>query len=150
MRAHFLIVACSVLAGCSDPFGVRTLTELERARRRWEAWRPETYAYAVERLCFCGSKYRGPARVHVRGDSVMARVYVDSGEPVSATFAGAFPSVEGLFEILVDAYERHAHAVRVTYDPESGVPVDFWIDYQEMAADEETGVRVTESVTGSP
>jgi hypothetical protein len=38
----------------------------------------------------------------------------------------------------------------VTYDVETGVPIEFWIDYAENIADEELGFRVTESVASLP
>ncbi|MDZ7778429.1 MAG: DUF6174 domain-containing protein [Gemmatimonadota bacterium] len=43
--------------------------------------------------------------------------------------------------------ERDAHSISATYDPETGVPIDFFIDYEENVDDEELGMRVTEPVT---
>jgi hypothetical protein len=37
----------------------------------------------------------------------------------------------------------------VTYDPVLGVPVAFWIDYDEMVIDEELGMTVTEPIEPS-
>jgi hypothetical protein len=141
------LALCALLAGCSElGFDVRTLTDLERAQTKWERTRPESYVYAVQRLCFCPTDYIGPVRVRVQGHDVLERTYVDSGDPVPAAYADAFPTVDGLFAILADAYADDADDVRVTYDPVTGVPVDFFIDYLEMAADEELGMRVTEDV----
>ncbi len=151
--ARSLFLLCLGLGGCADlGFDVRTLTDLERAQRRWEGWRPDSYVYAVERMCFCPVEYRGPVRVRVDGDVVVERTYVETGQPVPAALADAFPAVEGLFAILLSAFDGDAHEVRVSYDPETGVPVDFWIDYEEMMADEELGMRVTEEVeaAGAP
>lgn len=147
------LLLCSSLGGCADlGFDVRTLTDLERAQRRWERWRPDSYVYSIERLCFCPIEYRGPVRVRVDGDDVVERTYIDTGQPVPAALADGFPAVDGLFVILASAFDEDAHEVRVSYDPESGVPVDFWIDYDEMMADEELGFRVTEEVeaAGAP
>jgi hypothetical protein len=152
MRYVLLTVACASLGSCDLGFGIRTLTDLEQAQRRWEGSRPESHVFAIERLCFCPVGYRGPVRVRVHADVVVERTYVDTGQPVPASYAEAFPSVDGLFEVLIEAYRDDADEVRVTYDPQSGVPLDFWIDYMEMAADEELGFRVTEEVTavGAP
>jgi hypothetical protein len=68
---------------------------------------------------------------------------------VPARFAEAFPAVDGLFTILRDAYEEESDDVSVTYEPVTGVPVEFFIDYLEMAADEEPGMAVTEDVVGT-
>lgn len=123
------------------------LTELEAHQARWERVGPASYVYAVERLCFCGADYRGPVRVTVVNGVVVERSYVDSGLDVPDPAAAQFPAVEGLFELLRSAYEAEAHEVRVTYHPTLGVPLDFWIDFNEMMADEELGMRVTEAVT---
>ena len=147
------IVICMGLGGCGDMgFDLRTLTDLERAQRQWERSRPDSYVYAIERLCFCPVEYRGPVRVRVQADVVVDRTYVDTGQPVPTAYADGFPGVDGLFAILLRAFDEDAHEVRVTYDPDLGVPTDFWIDYEEMAADEELGMRVTEEVVavGTP
>lgn len=150
MRIGRMVAACALLAGCGDlGFDVRSLTDLGRARAKWERTRPDSYVYAVRRSCFCPIEYLGPVRVSVQGDSVVEREYVDSGDPVPSMFAGGFPSVDGLFDILEEAYGGNADDVRVTYDPVTGVPVEFFIDYLEMAADEELGMRVTEEVVGT-
>jgi hypothetical protein len=63
--------------------------------------------------------------------------------------AELFPDVDGLFDILEDAFQRGAHSIEATYDPETGVPVEFFIDYIENAIDEELEMRVTEPVTAA-
>jgi hypothetical protein len=120
-------------------------SELERARALWEANGPSDYVYTVERLCFCG--YRGPARVTVEDGAVVSIVYLADDEPPVELTEELFPTVDGLFDILEDAIARDAHSISATYDPEMGVPVEFFIDYQENVADEELGMRVTEAVT---
>jgi len=150
MRIAGALALVWLLAGCSElGFGVRTLTDLERAQTKWERTRPESYVYAVQRLCFCPPDYIGPVRVRVEGAAVVERVYVDSGDPVPAAYADVFPTVDGLFAILAEAYADDADDVRVTYDPQTGVPVDFFIDDLETAADEELGMQVTEDVVGT-
>jgi hypothetical protein len=138
-----LLVGCCA-AGCSDlGFDVRSLTDLEKARARWERESLGPYVYAVERLCYCPVESMGPVRVVVAGSSV-TRTYVDTGDPVPPSMEHLFPTVEGLFDILREAYAEEAEEVRVTYDEDFGFPADFWIDYEEMMADEELGMRVTE------
>ncbi|MDA0329187.1 MAG: DUF6174 domain-containing protein [Gemmatimonadetes bacterium] len=143
-----IVFGGAILLGSCGTLGLGSsvLDELERNQERWERVAPAAYQYAVERLCFCGLEARGPVRVTVVGSAVSSRVYVDSGDPVPANFGESFPTVPGLFDILRDAIDRDAHEIRVTYDPETGVPIDFWIDYLEMAIDEELGIRVTEAV----
>jgi hypothetical protein len=135
-------VACGDLGPSDGP-----LAELEQQRDKWEATRPVSYRYGVTRLCFCAPGSLGPARVSVTGASVTARVYIDSGDPVPTQLAEAFPTVDGLFDILRSAMEGDAHSITVSYDATSGVPIDFWIDYVENVADDELGFEVVEGVT---
>ena len=137
------------LAGC-DIVGLDGAEgTLEDARERWEANRPASYVYAVARRCFCAATGRGPVRVTVTGQTVVSRVYVDDGSEVPAEAAEWFPTVDGLFDVLDDAHERGAHTIDVTYDEDLGVPVEFWIDYEEFPAAEELGFEVTESVVAT-
>ena len=138
-----LLNACGG-TGPSDP-QVRALDE---AQARWESLGPGSYVYALSRQCFCPLEYIGPARVTVDDGAVVSRVYVDSGDPVPAAYD--FPTVDGLFEVLRSALEQEADEILVTYDPDLGVPLEIWIDYEHMAADEELGYVVTEAVAAIP
>lgn len=134
----------SLLATSCDSLGPER-SELERARALWEATGPSDYSYAVERLCFCG--YTGPARVTVEDGEVVSVVSLTEQQLPIEPSEDLFPSVDGLFDILEDAMARDVHSITATYDPETGVPVEFFIDYQEFTVDEELGMRVTEGVT---
>lgn len=139
-----LLMAAS---GCSlTDVGPRAVDDLDEAWELWERVRPTAYVYGIERLCFCSEEGRGPVRVTVSGTVVTDQRYIDSGDPVPELYEDLFPSVDGLFAILRDAYERDAHSIDVTYDPQSGVPTDFFIDYLVNVADEELGFRLVESV----
>jgi hypothetical protein len=142
---HVILTAALSLAACSDSSFGPELRELDQNRAKWEAAAPASYVYAVERLCFCG--YFGAARVTVENGVAVSAVWVDpEGQPVEPT-TDLFPSVDGLFDILEDAFARNAHSVEVTYDPVTGAPTEFQIDYIEHAIDEELGMRITEPVT---
>lgn len=139
-----LLALAGTLAACADlgPGDEDLRAEIAANRRTWEAKRPPAYVCEVERLCFCGEDGRGPVRVRVVSGGVQARAYTASGAAVPSQLEAYFPGVEGLFDILEDAVERDAHQIQVTWDPESGIPMDFWIDYQANLADEEQGYRV--------
>ncbi|MDH3269946.1 MAG: DUF6174 domain-containing protein [Gemmatimonadota bacterium] len=132
------------LAGCgiSGP-GIDDLAELNRNRARWAQVRPAAYEYAVERLCFCALE--GPVRMLVTGSQASGHRFVDSGDPVPVDQREWYPTVEGLFDVVADAFGRDAFEVDVTYDPDTGVPVEIFIDYEQNVADEELGFRVTEA-----
>jgi hypothetical protein len=142
-RILILGLLATSLYGC-DAVGPE-LSDLERARARWESRGLSDYTYAIRRLCFCS--YVGPVRVTVENGAVVSLTPVGGEEPPFELTAELFPGVEGLFDILQEAVGRDAHSITVTYDPETGVPLEFFIDYDEFIADEELGMEVTESVT---
>lgn len=143
---RLLLVLALTLTSCDDDSFSR-LQELSTNRALWERVEPAAYVYAVQRRCFCGSSARGPVRVTVVAGEVVERRYVESGDPVPEELRELFPSVDGLFEVLFEAYRREAHSIEALYDPDTGVPLDFFIDYEENVADEELGFEVTELVT---
>ncbi len=108
------------------------------ARARWAASGPDAYTMTQSRSCFCPREITGPFEVSVREGSLVS-VLLD-GAPVPAERA---LTVDGLFDLIADAYAGEADEVRVTYHPTLGYPTDLWIDYERMAADEETGYNVT-------
>ena len=59
-------------------------------------------------------------------------------------------ATDDLFDVLMDAFDRDAHEVRVTYDEATGIPADIWIDYEENTADEELGFAVTVPIDTDP
>ena len=143
MRSLLALLGCLWATGCSDlGFDVRSLTELERAEIRWSRFGPDSYVYAARRICFC--PFDAPVRVRVESGIAVAWTYVGTGEPVPESMRPFFPTVEGLFAILREAYADGAHDVRVSYDPALGYPAEFAIDYEEHVADEELGMQVTE------
>lgn len=137
------VIAASV--ACSDLGPKSQVDELQEAQELWRSQRPLRYVYTIQRQCFCTEDARGPVRVTVDGETVVSQFYGD-GRTVDAAAAGWFPSVDGLFAVLRDAFDEGAYEIRATYDPQLGVPVDFWIDYSQNTIDEELGFTVTEAV----
>ena len=58
-----------------------------------------------------------------------------------------FRTIDGLFDLVQDAYDQSAHEVQVDFDPGRGYPTRIWIDYVEMMADEEMGFTLLSDVT---
>jgi hypothetical protein len=57
-----------------------------------------------------------------------------------------FRTIDGLFDLVQDAYARDAHEVQVEFDPSRGYPTRIWIDYVLMVADEEMGFTLLSEV----
>lgn len=120
--------------------------QLDQARALWDDFEPAQYSYSVRRLCFCAPESIGPVRVLVTDGVVVDARYVASNDTVPTSYQSLFPPVEGLFDILEDAYDNEASDVDVTYDVQTGVPTEFFIDFIENAADDELGYEVTVGV----
>jgi hypothetical protein len=136
------LAACFLACSDQGPEISGLRAEIEANRSRWVAQRPPSYHYEIERLCFCTEESRGPVRVVVVDGQVTARTYAPGGGAVPSDLVWLFPPADGLFDILLDALDREAHEIRVTWDDDTGLPVDFWIDYIENAIDEEVGYRI--------
>jgi hypothetical protein len=141
----------AVVVGCAgDGVDLAPILDLAHNQARWEAVGPDSYVYAMEWLCFCPVEYRGPVRITVEEGVAVERAYVESGDPVPEDLAAGFPAVDGLFERLASAMQDGAYLVDVTYDPDLGMPLEFWIDPREEVADDELGMTVSEAVTPIP
>jgi hypothetical protein len=116
--------------------------QYEQGLARWELTRPEAYVATMERICFCTPEMTGPVLVTVQGNTVVSRVYEASGEPVPAEYADGFPTIDGLFRIIKDAIDDGYHKLDAFYDPATGIPFNFWIDYERNVQDEEVGYNV--------
>lgn len=151
MRRLPLLLGCTLLAiACSDlGLDIRSLTELERAAARWERNGPDSYDYAIQWICFCLDEHTRPVRVRVVAGEVVERTWVETGDPVSEPQAQAFTPVEGLFELLREAYRDEAQ-VEVTYDSDLGYPTLISIDYDEMLADDEISVVLVDPPVALP
>jgi hypothetical protein len=133
------------MAGCGTTGPNSDLrSQIEGNRALWRQLGPASYQYGVQRLCFCGPDAIGPVRVTVENGVVVSRVYTESDEPVAANLASLFPDVEGLYEVLLDAVDRDAAQIDVTWDSVAGLPSEFFIDYNVGIADEELGFRIDE------
>lgn len=145
-RIVTLALALSLVAagGCADlgPGGDDLAGEIAENRRKWEAAAPQSYVFDLERLCFCGEEARGPVRIRVTSGVPTAWAYVQGGGEVAADLRPFFPGVEGLFDVLEEAVRENAHQIQVTWDPQTGAPLDLWIDYRVEVADEEQGYRI--------
>lgn len=144
VRAYLLVLTLALpIAGCSSTPLEPQRNEWGAALARWEAADIASYAFEFRRLCFCGPDVIRRMRIDVEDGSVLAAVYVDTGEPVSDP-AISPPTIDDLFAEIEDAIDRRAFSLIAEYDPELGYPIDVSIDYLEFAIDEEMAFQVFE------
>jgi hypothetical protein len=127
------------LASCSgDLFTTRPeRIDLAAARLRWAQSAPAAYQITVGRSCFCSPDVTRAVIVTVRNGQVESRRYEDTGADVPADIALAYPTVDGLFDVIDGAIGEQASMVDVLYDAARGFPVSIQIDGSPMIADDE-------------
>ena len=141
LHCTIAIAALAVQGGCSAP--TQAISDLTIARQRWEAARPSAYDYTLGISCFCGGEITRPVVIVVSGNSVESRKYADTGETVGAPFSVSFPSIDGLFDVLVQATGRKPAVLDATYHPSLGYPTRVSIDFVANAADDEMQYTIT-------
>ncbi len=106
--------------------------DLIAARQLWESAAPASYTMTYRLVCFC--------------PELRATVTVENGQVVSFEPMGEITidelTVEDLFADIQAAFDQNAARVTATFDAELGYPVDYFIDEDEMIADEEHGYTV--------
>ena len=134
MRAALVIILVGV-AACGDVTAVDR--RIGMLRSFWEGQRPASYRITVSRSCECMSETSAPAVVEVTNGVVTSRHYVHTGEPVPPQYAGSFPTIDGLFEIIEAARRDRVARLDVTYDPTYGYPSRISIDHVANMVDDE-------------
>lgn len=135
--AHALLIT---VISCSDAVGpLRQSTDLEAARQRWRAQNLHTYAFTLQRSCFCGNIH--PLYVLVLSDTVAGVIDLETGETVDRRLG---ETVESLFAFIQTAFERPARLIRAEYDGAKGFPTEIDYDGDGQIADDEVFYRITD------
>ena len=115
---------------------------LQWGRDRWESSGITAYAFTGGWTCFCPQEYLAEAQVAVYGGEVTG---VSSADPGIDTIPAPerFVSIEGLFALIQEAFDRNTSSVEVSYDGTYGYPVDLFIDYDARMADEEARFTIS-------
>ena len=129
-----------LLGACTSP--TTPENDLADYRTLWEAQRLTDYTFDVVRNCYCLG--RADVRVTVKGGVITSVTELASEVAHDPEF---FRTIDGLFDLVQDAYDRDAHEVQVEFDPGRGYPTRIWIDYVQTMADEEMGFTLLSDVT---
>ena len=108
------------------------------ARDRWAQTAPAAYQYTLRRSCFCGPDATRGVVIVVRNGTVESRRYADTGADVAPNLASSFPTIDGLFVIILDSFVANPGQTTVTYDAARGIPVTIAILGSPMIADDES------------
>lgn len=132
--------ACTVIG--VDQYGAER-ERLEDARQLWQAQGWDSYAFTLQRLCFCGGG-TDPAEVVVRNNERVSVTDIATGEPIPSEFTQYYLTVPELFDFIEDAIDREAHEIDVSYEPSVGYPASVRIDYIKNAIDEEMAFEASD------
>lgn len=110
---------------------------LDDARTLWASNDFSIYEYTITYQCFCPTEELGPFTA-----------LVTEGEVTNLTEGSTkeLATVQALFDMIQEAIDEGAATIEVSYDETTGHPTSVWIDIDEMMADEEHGVTVTDLV----
>lgn len=129
--------------------GTATLTcgpdplEYEGARILWSNRPFEDYRFTLQMQCFCVPGLAPPVVIDVVNGFAASVTYADTGVAAGPGLFENYDTIEKLFDIIQDVYDREFIYVRQQYDPDLGYPVDVFIDYSMSIADDELGFTVT-------
>ncbi|MEM7285517.1 MAG: DUF6174 domain-containing protein [Actinomycetota bacterium] len=107
--------------------------DLDAARDRWAAAGIDGYVVTYDQVCFCPQLQ---VEVTVVNGEVVAsevRSEVDLGDVPTLT-------VEAMFAEIEAQIDAGAFSVSADYDPVTGHPTGYFVDVEEMMADEEFGI----------
>ena len=129
-----------VLVACASPTTPKN--DLAYYRTLWESQRLTDYRFDVSKVCYC--QFVGDVRVTVINGVITGVTEIASEV---ARDPDGYPTIDGFFDLVQDAYDRDAYEVQVEFDPDRGYPTRIWIDYVEMMMDEEMGFTLLSDVT---
>ena len=138
---YIRLTAVLLLAACGSDSPTAPANRLGEQRALWAAQGLTDYTFDVTKVCYCQSV--GDVRVTVKGGVITGVTELASEV---ARDPETFRTIDGLFDLVQDAYERDAHEVQVEFDPNRGYPTRIWIDYGRMIADEEMGFTLLSEV----
>ena len=126
-------------ASCSDAVGPSHPTTLQAAHQLWRAQGLHTYAFTVQRSCFCGNVH--PLYVLVLSDTVAGVLDLETAAPVDRQLG---ETVEDLFTFIQNAIDQRAQRIDANYDAAKGFPTEIDFDGSATIADDEISYRVSD------
>lgn len=115
------------------------VSALPSARHLWRAQDLHTYAFTLQRSCFCANVH--PLQVLVVSDTVATVVDLETGQQLDRQFG---QTIEDLFTFIQNATDDHAYVIRATYDASMGFPTAIEYDGSAQIADDEMSIQVSD------
>jgi len=132
------LLAFSISCADTTP-PTRGTSDLAAARQRWQAQNLHTYAFTLQRSCFCVNTHR--LYVAVLSDTVVEVLDLDTGLMLDRQLG---ETVDGLFSFIQNAIDRPAYRIETTYDAAKGFPSMIVYDGSAQIADDEITYLATD------
>jgi Family of unknown function (DUF6174) len=126
------------LIACSSP----SLT-LE-GRALWASKNLSSYAYSLQRSCFCPEEYTKAMRLEVRNGSLASTKYVDSGLDVPQKFHPSVFKIQAFFDLIDSTTSKGGRVKNLKFDATFGYPTQADLDPIPNAADDETTYKLSD------
>lgn len=110
-------------------------TDLDTARDLWSSQGPDSYTIVTQSLCFCPQEQWSDTIV----DGVVTEHIAVTDDVV---FDPAARPMDALFEAIQQIIDNGYASFDVSYDSDTGAVQQFFVDIDELMADEEYGVEV--------
>jgi len=134
------ISALVAVTSCSDAVAPqRQIVDFEAAHQRWQAQNLHTYAFTLQRACFCANVH--PLYVAVVSDTIAGVLDFETGTWVDRQLG---KTVEDLFTFVQGAIDRRAARIDVAYDPARGFPTQIDYDGAVLLADDEVVYSISD------
>lgn len=101
------------------------------------------YEFTYQRTCYCTPDFVRPRRVIVRGGEVIEVRFADGEGGDASDLINVTPTIEALFDSIADGAEKW-YQLDVSFDADKGFPVSTNIDEDNMLADEERNIAITD------
>lgn len=103
------------------------------------------YEFTLQRTCYCTPDFVRPRRVIVKGGEVIEVRFADGEGGDTSDLINATPTIEELFDSIAAGADSW-YKLAVIFDAESGFPESIDIDEDDMIADEERNIVITDVV----
>ena len=110
-------------------------------KAKWQANRPESYSYTLQRSGFRIEAARKPVDITVKGNTVTDAKFSDGSKALVPSFNRL--SIDDLFKTIEQAIDKGAAEVRVEYNKKTGAPISIFIDRDRRIADEEVSLTAS-------
>jgi hypothetical protein len=137
MKKIMLLFLVLILTACSTG----EVTEFSRNQTKWQDANISHYRFELNVGCFCAFRSQMPATVEVQGGEIVSITGAD-GNPILISdplneYVLRFATIDRLFSELESDSFKEADKLTVTYDSTYGFPSEIFIDFIELAIDDE-------------